>query len=234
MFGRRTVSAPATAGSDTVPTATSIRYDEGNAVPASRPARVLVVCTGNICRSPMAEALLREYLHRHLDDHGVVEVSSAGTMARTGDPASSGMMAIATDWGVNLSNHWSRPLSPDLVAAQDLILTMESGHRDRVALLAPGAGARTFLLTEAAALLEIPMAHSGVREAGAAPDRLAALVRQLQQVRSRVTTGALDVPDPYGGSQEGYLACAWHLADLIAPLGAALIRALGPVHQPDA
>jgi protein-tyrosine phosphatase len=189
---------------------------------------VLVVCTGNICRSPMAEALLREYLGRHLDDPEVVEVSSAGTHARPGDPASSGMMSIATDWGVNLSDHWSRPLSPDLVAAQDLVLTMESGHRDRVALLAPGAGARTFLITEAAALLAVPVPRSGLQEAGSVPERLAALVRQLQQVRSRVAPDAQDVPDPYGGSQQGYLDCAWHLADLVTPIGEALVRALAP------
>ena len=71
---------------------------------------VLVVCTANICRSPMAEALLRAWLSHHAPTVAAdVAVASAGVRARPGDPAAPHMMAIADRWGLDLHGHRSAP-----------------------------------------------------------------------------------------------------------------------------
>jgi protein-tyrosine phosphatase len=94
---------------------------------------VLFVCTGNTCRSPMAEALLRSALAAK----GVtqVTVSSAGTGAWDGAPASEGAYLVGLEHGLDLSSHSARLLTRDLVKEADLILVMSGHHLARVAEL---------------------------------------------------------------------------------------------------
>jgi protein-tyrosine-phosphatase len=91
---------------------------------------ILLVCTGNICRSPLAAALMR----RALTERGAdgIEVSSAGTGAWDGAPASEGAYLVALEQGLDLSGHRARLLTRDLVEQSDLILTMARHHRARV------------------------------------------------------------------------------------------------------
>jgi len=105
---------------------------------------ILLVCTGNTCRSPMAEVLLR----RALAEAGVkdVTVSSAGTGAMGGEGASEGSYLVAFEHGLDLASHRARPVTREMLAETDLALTMSRSHLRKLELL--GAGGRSFLLGE--------------------------------------------------------------------------------------
>lgn len=99
--------------------------------PETHAFRVLFVCTGNTCRSPMAESLAR----REIESLGWkgVDVTSAGAAAAEGKPASVEAVAVAERNDLDLSGHRSTPLTPDLVEASDLILVMSPSHLTSVA-----------------------------------------------------------------------------------------------------
>lgn len=110
---------------------------------APRPYRVLVVCTGNTCRSPMGEALLR----RLLADTGIeAEVRSAGTDAAPGWPAHPLAASVAGDAGLDLAPHVSQPLTRDLMRWADTVLCMSPRHVVRALELDEAADVR--LVTE--------------------------------------------------------------------------------------
>ena len=89
---------------------------------------ILVVCVGNICRSPMAEALLRNALR----GQERFSVESAGLGALVGEPASEHAVALMSERGIDISLHRARQLQPELVNRADLILVMESGHKKAI------------------------------------------------------------------------------------------------------
>jgi len=110
--------------------------------------RVLFVCTGNICRSPLAEALFqRELDKREVSD---IHVSSAGTGAWEGAPASEGAYLVGLEHGLDLSGHRARLLTRDVIKESDRIFTMARHHRVRVDEL--GGEGKAYVLGEYAGL----------------------------------------------------------------------------------
>jgi len=105
---------------------------------------ILTVCTGNVCRSPMAEAFLRRDLAQRAPD---VRVSSAGTL-RDGMAAAEEVVEIMDKRGIHVEAHRSRKLSPDLLASADLIIGMTRDHVREGALLDFDCFARSFTLKE--------------------------------------------------------------------------------------
>ena len=106
--------------------------------------RILFVCTGNTCRSALAEAIARKVVvERGLAD---VEVNSAGTSAWDGAPASDGALLVGMERGLDLSQHRAQMLTRELLKDTDLILAMGPHHLERIEAL--GGSARSFLLTD--------------------------------------------------------------------------------------
>src|ERR1043166_2505760 len=105
---------------------------------------VLFVCTGNVCRSPMAEGIFRHAVQ----GRGNYRVISAGLGAMEGQPPSVHAVEAVKELGIDISNQRSRMLTPDLVAQADYIFGMTHSHVDTVMLLYPHAAEKTFLLRE--------------------------------------------------------------------------------------
>ncbi len=106
--------------------------------------RVLFVCTGNTCRSALAESIGR----RIAAERGLVEIEigSAGTAAWDGAPASDGALLVAMERQIDLSHHRARVLTKDVLEPYDLVLVMSPHHLERVEVL--GARGKAFLLTD--------------------------------------------------------------------------------------
>jgi protein-tyrosine phosphatase len=122
----------------------SVNSRDGGSSTYNRSIDVLILCTANQCRSPMAEALLR---HR-LQVHGVpAGVSSAGLLP-PGSPATAEAVAVMAARGLPLQEHRSRKVDRALLAEADLVLAMTREHVREVAVLDPPALARTFTLKE--------------------------------------------------------------------------------------
>jgi protein-tyrosine-phosphatase len=106
--------------------------------------RIVMVCTGNICRSPMAEGLLRDRWRRRGRDDLVV--TSMGIRGLDNSPPTEMARRVCEEHGVDISAHRSRPLVGDELAEADLVLTMDQLQREFVQLFFPIARDRVFLL----------------------------------------------------------------------------------------
>ena len=189
------------------------------------PSRVLVVCTGNICRSPLAERLLRA----RLADAGVrgIEVGSAGTHAMVGHPMPTDAARELAAVGGDPTGHVSRQLSPDLVRDADLVVTATLAHRSDVVSLHPPALRYAFTLRELARLLDGADLGS-VAAADPRGDRvraLAALAVGRRGVAPPAGPGKDDVVDPYGRRSAVYAEATTQTV----PAVEALVRALATI-----
>ncbi|MEW6661858.1 MAG: low molecular weight protein arginine phosphatase [Bacillota bacterium] len=114
---------------------------------------ILFVCTGNTCRSSMAAFMAQHFLaEANMSDS--VRILSAGTGAWPGAPASEPAVLVMGERGINLASHLSVPLTFDLVAEADLILTMTRRHRQYIEEIWPQAADKTYTLAEYAGMEE--------------------------------------------------------------------------------
>jgi protein-tyrosine phosphatase len=175
-------------------------------------AHVLVICTGNICRSPMAEAFLRSALERRFGGDAPT-VDSAGTQGWAGSPAQAESIVAARERAADIERHVARRLTRDLIEGADLVLTMAGEHRDAVARSIPAAAGRSFTLKELVRLCEaLPSAVD------AAADALVRRVAEAEALRAGGFEGNPrdeDVADPLGQPQDTYRAVAWELDEWV-------------------
>lgn len=114
---------------------------------------ILFVCTGNTCRSPLAEGMFRKLLADRLGcapdelpERGYT-ILSAGLAAAVGAPAALESIEVARKYGANLESHCSQPLSDELLARADRVYTMTQSHRDSILFARPDAAERIHLLS---------------------------------------------------------------------------------------
>ena len=173
----------------------------------------LVVCTGNICRSPIAEGFLQQLL----DDRGIndVAVESAGVSGLRGYPADPEAVRAAAEQGVDISRHRARRVRPSIIETADLVLAMTAEQKDAVIGLAPSAAGRTFTLKELVFLLE----RAEREPAQPAPDGwLAETVMRANRVRQSEPALELldeDVSDPLGLGPDAFRATVWEVGQLL-------------------
>ncbi|WP_159450137.1 hypothetical protein [Demequina sp. NBRC 110056] len=156
---------------------------------------ILTVCTGNICRSPAAELLLREYLG------DIAVISSAGTSAMTGHGIPAEMLMNLDGAGLDGREHRAQPATVALLQEADLVIVMAAEHRTRIVQDSPAALRKTFLLDE--------IARAGRANApldGATPaERLCNVPAAIRDFRPELASvSSTDVPDPYRRSQARY------------------------------
>lgn len=173
---------------------------------------VLFVCTGNICRSPMAERMLQARLEQA--GSTAITASSAGTRAVVGHPMDALAARVLRDHGGDPEGHRARQLSTELINAAGLVLTADSTHRSRVIREMPLAMRRTFTLREFARL------GAGLDPPRPSPtgDRLSRRVAEIAARRGEtppVEPGGDDIGDPYGAPLPVMQTCGAQLAAVI-------------------
>lgn len=168
---------------------------------------VLTVCSGNICRSPLAEQILRA----RLADLPSISFSSAGTFAGEGERMPDQAAALSVRFGGDPSLHRARYLTEQIVGAGDLILAMSRSHRREIVELVPRKIGVTFTLREFARLsadlsdAEISDAASlGISGRAGIAEVVALVASRKGQVGLPTSTEQDDILDPYRRSDEAY------------------------------
>ncbi|QGH36350.1 low molecular weight protein arginine phosphatase [Gracilibacillus salitolerans] len=161
---------------------------------------ILFVCTGNTCRSPMAQAIFQHKTKHH--------VQSAGIFAGEGMPASMGTTEVLKQQGIS-SDHKSQPVTDDLMKWADLIITMTKNHRDLLKQSYPADADKIYTLKEYAdpqyehAWNKLKESYAHLEEAKLAGSEVDAnLTDQINQLEKTVQN--VDIIDPFGGNYMTY------------------------------
>lgn len=166
--------------------------------------RITTVCTGNICRSPLAESLLRAEL-----PSGIFTVNSAGVAAVVQGTVPEQQLRIGDALGVtDLREHRAQALTPGMIGISDLILGMSRGHRKRLVRLDPQALRRTFTLREFAHLAEYVTPEDVEAALSDSANPLAAAVEAVARLRGMVpplpSKAHQDIVDPFRKTRAVY------------------------------
>lgn len=179
---------------------------------------VLFVCTGNICRSPMAELLARSLLDGRLGaSASQVVVASAGTWGHEGSHMEPEAVQALAQCGIDGQHFRARELTHDMVCAADLVLTATREHAVAAVALAPESAGKVFAMTEFARLLrgvdsaELP---GDVPSTGRALTAAAAAARRQDGQRG----ADADLADPYGAPLRVFSRTAAQIQSLLEPL----------------
>ena len=177
--------------------------------------RVVVICSGNRFRSPIAEAILRR------DTDGLpVRVESFGTMDLPSGHALPEALELAPGYDLDLTSHRSRPLAGHDLSAVDLVIGFEPIHVSTAVVSAHARREHTFLITELVAGLEAspPPPESGVVE------RARSAVSRADEARKADPGAAREIADPIGGPAAGYRRTADEVYSLTSRLVELLFR----------
>lgn len=189
---------------------------------------LLFVCTGNICRSPLAERLTLAYTEVERNALGdVMTARSAGTAAVVGRPIEPSAGLVLQGLGGSSDGFRARQLRVEHIDAADLVLTMTRKHRAAVLQMAPRRMSRTFTLREAASLLTGVDVSSLAHEPDLATRarHLASALAKLRGTRiARSDQLSDDITDPIGGDLEKFQRVGEDIANALLPLLGALAR----------
>ncbi len=108
---------------------------------------ILLVCTGNTCRSVMAQGILQEIL-REMGEEGSLQIMSAGVAASLGGEASEEAVVVLEERGIDIGRHRSRPVTEDLLMGADLVLAMTGSQSEIIKRIYPRAADRVFSLKQ--------------------------------------------------------------------------------------
>ncbi len=162
-------------------------YFEDNQTWGELMKHILFVCTGNTCRSIMAEAILKDNIKNSNIPDESFTVWSAGIYAQPGEPASFNSREVLMDkWGIDIGGHRARLLKEEDVKKADLILTMTASHKSTVIAIFPQVHDKTYTLREYA-----------------------------EDICGKKDEKTIDVSDPYGEGIQVYEACAQEIRDLV-------------------
>lgn len=192
---------------------------------------ILTVCTGNVCRSPLAEQLIAQ----HLGDCAEITVGSAGTHAMLGEPMSEPSQEIARRLGIgDPGTHVPRMLTAEILDSSGLILAMARDHRRAIVEMNPRVARRVFTIRGFARLAAVTtdddLLFDIAETSGSPVERLEASVRSVTAGRALVAPpedpSDDDVVDPYKRGQEMYEFSARQLVPAVESAVAFLRRAL--------
>jgi protein-tyrosine phosphatase len=202
-------------------------------MPPADSFRILVVCTGNICRSPMAQAMLVDRLRQRLGAEGAqaFEVTSAGTHGLAGWEMEGDALRVLDELGVKADPFTARELLAEHVEDADLVLTATRDHRAAAVTLAPRASSRTFTLREFARLAAAVDASTVAADVADPVERARQLVSaaagQRGYVRAEIVTDD-DVADPYRRSAAAFQEAGAEIRAAVDAIVELLVPATAP------
>lgn len=186
--------------------------------------RVLHVCTGNVCRSPIAERLMRHGLAQRLGAGAdAILVESAGTWGHEGAPMEVHAAAVLAEHGADPAEFTGRELLDDHVIDADLVLTATRDHRAQVISMGHAAGLRTFTLKEFTRLVRA--IDPATLPDGSVTERARSLVRAAAALRGWLLAPSPDadeVHDPYGAPISYFRSIGEEIHDALDPVVTAL------------